>query len=366
MSSHRKILNTFSLKRIMIPVILGLSAAFILVYISFDRQAFLHISWSSQMMFWLSIALVLMVIRDLAYMYRLRLLTNKELNWKKSFQVIMLWEFASSVTPSVVGGSAVALFIVHKEGINIGRTTAIVMTTALLDELFYILAVPFIFVFIGSRQIFDMDANFALFNTVFGSQGIFLIGYFFILLLTGIIIFGIFVNPRGLKMLLLAIFKIPFLRKYREGVRQTGDDIISTSVEMKNKSFAFWMKAYFSTVFSWTARFGVVNCLIMAFSSGHDHLLIFARQLVMWVILLISPTPGGSGVAEFVFSDFLGQFIPAGISPALALLWRIISYYPYLIVGAIVLPIWLRRIYLKRKLIRFKGKTNRKTSLKRN
>jgi len=28
----------------------------------------------------------------------------------------------------------------------------------------------------------------------------------------------------------------------------------------------------------------------------------------MWIILLVSPTPGGSGIAEFVFSDFLGDF----------------------------------------------------------
>ncbi len=72
-------------------------------------------------------------------MYRIRLLTDKQLSWRNSFHVIMLWEFASSVTPpSIVGGSAVALFIVTKEGIKPGRATAIVMITALLDELFFI------------------------------------------------------------------------------------------------------------------------------------------------------------------------------------------------------------------------------------
>ena len=37
--------------------------------------------------------------------------------------------------------------------------------------------------------------------------------------------------------------------------------------EMKGKPFTFWMKAYLSTIFSWAARFGVVNFLILAFSS---------------------------------------------------------------------------------------------------
>ena len=63
--------------------------------------------------------------------------------------------------------------------------------------------------------------------------------------------------------------------------------------------------------------------------------------------MLISPTPGGAGVAELAFDGFLHDFIPNGLSPAIALLWRLMSYYPYLIVGAVVLPAWLRRVYKK-------------------
>lgn len=86
----------------------------------------------------------------------------------------------------------------------------------------------------------------------------------------------------------------------------------------------------------------------MAFNPGllpADHFLIYARQLVMWVILLISPTPGGSGIAEFAFSGFLEEFSPDGLAGIQATLWRLFSYYPYLIVGSIVLPVWLRRIF---------------------
>ena len=86
------------------------------------------------------------------------------------------------------------------------------------------------------------------------------------------------------------------------------------SKEYKNKSLSFWSKAIGSTYFSWMARFLTVNFLIMAFVSGADQVLIFGRQLVMWVILLISPTPGGAGVAEFVFSGFLGDLIPFGLA----------------------------------------------------
>jgi uncharacterized protein (TIRG00374 family) len=62
----------------------------------------------------------------------------------------------------------------------------------------------------------------------------------------------------------------------------------------------------------------------------------------MGIIILLSPTPGGSGIAEYMFTDFLGEFITKGLAPTLGLLWRTLSYYPYIIIGAIILPKWIR------------------------
>jgi uncharacterized protein (TIRG00374 family) len=237
---------------------------------------------------------------------------------------------------------------VNREGISVGRSTAIVMVTALLDELFYIVMVPVVFIIVGTKNLFITEGDFVLFNTELGTKAVFVIGYVFILCLTTIIIFAVFFRPRGFKWILLRVFKIRFLRKWRVKAGEAGDDIITTSQEMKHKPISFWLKAYLATIFSWTARFWVVNFLIMAVIAVNEHFLIYARQLIMWVILLISPTPGSSGVAEFVFSDFLGEFITPGLSPALAILWRLISYYLYIFIGVIVLPNWLKRVYSKK------------------
>ena len=83
---------------------------------------------------------------------------------------------------------------------------------------------------------------------------------------------------------------------------------------MKKESMWFWIKAFVATFLGWTARFWVVNFLILAFVAVDDHLLIYGRQLVMWVIMLISPTPGGAGIAEFAFNGFLKDFIPIGLA----------------------------------------------------
>lgn len=350
----QRVLRFFQLKRIIIPLLLGLGVASVLLIKDFNKDAFLDIHWSVYTFLWLLTALILQAIRDLAYMYRLRVLTDKQISWRHSFDVIMLWEFASSITPSIVGGSAIALFIVNKEGISMGRTTAIVMITAMLDELFYIIMVPIVILFIGIDNLFIGDAGF-LMNL--GGKQAFIFGYLFIFLLTLIITSAIFISPNGFKKIIVGIASLPFLRRWKRNAIQTGNDIITTSIEMKGKSFMFWFKAFGATLFSWSARFWVVNALIMAFrTSGDqfthigDQFLIYGRQLVMWVILLVSPTPGGSGVAEYAFPLFLGEFIPEGLETALGLLWRLFSYYPYLFIGFIILPFWIRRVYVKGKL----------------
>jgi uncharacterized protein (TIRG00374 family) len=126
-------------------------------------------------------------------------------------------------------------------------------------------------------------------------------------------------------------------------VIQVGDDIVTTSSELRGKPKRFWVKAFAATCFSWANRFLVVNLIVAAFFPVSDHLLLYARQLIMWVILLISPTPGGSGIAEIAFSGFFGDILPAvGYIGAVAVVWRLLSYYLYLFMGTVILPRWLR------------------------
>lgn len=320
------------------------------------REILKNIDWTWHSAFWFFMALLCVAARDLGYMYRIRILTDKALTWRKSFDTIMLWEFASALTPSIVGGSGVALFILNREGIKMGKSTAVVMVTALMDELFYITMVPVILLLIGTGSLFPVSLQKEILGVTFGTHGLFWLGYFFIVTLTTVIGLAIFFRPRLFKYVLLQIFRLPFLKRWRYDIIALGNDIIITSRELKGKPAKFWIQALSATYFSWTARFIVVNLLILAVVPVSDHLLLYGRQLVMWVIMLISPTPGSSGLAEFAFTGFLADFIPLGLAGGLAFIWRILTYYIYIFIGAIVLPRWLRRtrIELARRQSRIK------------
>lgn|SRR5574344_1073228 len=306
-------------------------------------------SWTWQSTLCLFIAMMFAVSRDFMYMYRIRLLSDKKISWYHSFQVIMLWEFGSAVTPSVVGGSALAFFIVGMEGIGVGRSTAIVMITALLDELFYIIIAPLAILFAGINVSFIRDFDFSFLGAKFGMISVFFIGYGFMCLLTIFILLAVFVYPKAFKRFLYSIGRKRIFKKWKDKLEKTGDDIITSSEEFKGKSLWFWIKAYGCTVLSWTSRFLVVNFILLAFTPVGNHLLVYARQLVMWIILCISPTPGSSGIAEFCFPIFFREFLPLGLSSTIAVIWRLYTYYPYLFLGLIVLPIWSRRVFHKSK-----------------
>ncbi len=332
--------------KIIYPISIGLAVVVYMLYKEFDINAFQQISFTWNSIVWLFIALLCMGIRDLGYIIRIRILSNNRLNWLQATRTIFLWEFTSAVTPSAIGGTSIAILFVNKEGIKVGRSSAIVMATSFLDELYFILMFPIILLCVSQHALWNMPGAHqgVSQSLVWFALG----GYSLKFIYLAILSYGLFKNPRGLKYLLMKCFKFKLLRKWRHSAHEAGSDIIRNSYELRRMPFSFWLKTFGATFFSWTARYWVVNAILMAFwASNYDwgaQFLIFARQLVMWIMMLVSPTPGGSGFAEFVFTEYLGEFLPsAGVAIAIALLWRFITYYPYLFIGAFIVPKWINK-----------------------
>jgi uncharacterized membrane protein YbhN (UPF0104 family) len=192
MSNTAELLKKFSPRRIVLPIIIGLSVATFLLLRNFDKTAFENIQFSKTAIWALILAILMVIVRDIAYIYRIRLLTDQHLSWRKSFDVIMLWEFASAITPSIVGGTAFALFILNREKIPAGKSTTIVLLTAFLDELFFIIMAPIFIIFVGKQQVF-LKLSSAVQESVSLGEGLvnfFLIGYIMLLFYIGFCAFA--------------------------------------------------------------------------------------------------------------------------------------------------------------------------------
>ena len=283
-------------------------------------------------------ALMMIFIRDFLYVYRIRLLVDKQISWFNCFIIIALWEFSSSVTPSVIGGGFIASFLFMHEGISLGRAIAYVMVTATFDNYFFLIMSPIGFLYS------NIDSTI--------TEYIYFLSYVFILFYSTIMTLTLFFKPYTLKWIMTKITSIGFLRKYREGAIRNGNEMIEASKVLKQKGVKFWLYILFITLITWLSRYIILNFLIGGYidCSISEHFEILCRHLIMWVTMLISPTPGGAGLVEYIFNEFYRDVLK-DYTIIISVLWRLMTYYVYLIIGLLILPIWLKT---------FKNKKNKK------
>lgn len=351
----RDFLKKLNPNRIILPILLGI-AAFIYLSLTGDEELDGARIWANikqASWLWIFLSLLVLLIRDVGYALRIRLMSNGELSWTASFYVIILWEFSSAITPSVVGGTAIAVFILNQEGIKFGRSLAYVMTTAVFDNLFFFFA-SLTALLLLPNELYGLIDSSAMGKTIetalYISLG--LISFYSLLMLYGLVI-----SPERFKWLLDRLTRLRLLKRFRSSAMQIASDVITASSVLKDNSVWFWVKAALITLVIWISRYLMLNCIMAAFLNNinpldfFDHLHILARQIIMWVVMLASPTPGSSGSAELAFTEFFKDYLSvAGLTVVVAGAWRLVTYYLYLVVGAVVLSRWLRRI-LKRGML---------------
>jgi uncharacterized protein (TIRG00374 family) len=345
---NKKIFATLNPNKVWVPVLIGIGIVFLMFYLDPNvnaktlRGIFDASAWG------IVLAIFVLLCRDVGYIYRIREITDRQLTWVRALYVIILWEFASAVTPSIVGGTAVAVFILNKEGLKLGKAIAYVMVTAILDNLFFVIGAPII-LFLAQGNIFpesrvmEMRLGRSLEVLFWTSYGLYA---FYSLIMAA----ALFYRPRVFKWILLKLYSIKWLRKWKHSANEYGNQIIEASKELVGKNYKYWLPIIGATIFIWSSRYLMLNALIASYEtlSVFDHVIIFARQVIMWIVMMISPTPGSSGTAEFFFTQFFSQFLH-GYTFVTSILWRLLSYYPYLLLGAIFLPRWIRQVFFKKK-----------------
>lgn len=345
---NKKIFKTLNPNKVWVPILIGLGIIIAMFYMDPNVTVENLKVVSDASLPWLLFAVLVLFFRDFGYVYRIRELTDKHLTWTRAIYVIILWEFASAVTPSVVGGTAVAMFILNKEGIKMGKAIAIVMVTAILDNLFFVIGAPLI-LFLAKGNIFPESK--LLENHMENSlQAIFWISYSLYAIHSLVMALALFFRPRVFKWVLIKICSIKFLRRWKHNAQEFGDQIIVASKQLAGKSAAFWLKIIALTIFVWTSRYLMLNALVSAFVplNFDQQIIVFARQVIMWIVMMLSPTPGSSGTAEFFYAQFFVQFL-GQYTFVTSIVWRLFSYYPYLFLGAIFLPRWIKQVFFKKK-----------------
>ncbi len=330
-----------TLWRIVLPVLFGVGMGVWLVRRDIDIETLRSINLDWRGAIGIALALLFVVGRDFGLAWRFHTIAAGDLTWRRAVRTDIMCAFTSAITPSVVGGSALAIFYLNREGISLGRATTLTLTTLFLDELFFVIFCPLIALFVPMADLFAPGAMAGNGTDMFfgGVEVVFWLVYAGIVIWTAILFFAIIAKPQATQRVIGSLARRRFLKRFRAKLETVAGNMVATSKWVKGRSRKWWINVFGATVLSWFSRYFVVCALFFAFVPDVSQILVFARQFVVWVVLMVSPTPGGSGISEWLFTNYYGDLIGnLGVAAILAIVWRILSYYIYLIAGCTLLP----------------------------
>lgn len=344
---QKNVLKSLRASRIILPIIIGLGAVVFMVLRKFDIGQLEKIQWTQATLWWILAAIVLLVIRHLAFSWRMLLLSQGHFSFRKCIELIFIFEFSLCITPTTLGGSAVSLFVMTQERLSAARTATIVLYKVVLDTLFFIGTFPLLFLINGPKIIrpymegFQWDAM------------IFYLAYVGMITYGMFLFYGLFINPSLIRKALMGLVRIPFLRRFEAKITKLSHEVVLASNDMKHIGWRTHVAAFAMTWIAWAAKFLLISCLIYGIARPEmtlsGEILLYSRLQSMFIVMAFSPSPGGAGIAEGLFHPFLKDFIPSlEVAIVVALIWRLMSYYAYLITGVFVVINWVRKVFLKK------------------
>lgn len=254
---------------------------------------------------------------------------NVHISLWESTKIVLANLFLANITPSMAGGEPVRIYLLNKDGLNIGGATAAVLGERALDALFLLICVPFAF-FIFGRYLTSSILQIGLSIAVF----------VFILVLI-IFVYAI-KRPEKTKRALIRITEK--LRRILK--KDTSEKIInrlSTEIDNFHESMTYFITkgrktfviAGIITILFWGTGWIIPILLLLSLGLQPFILASTAAQVLLVIIAMMPTTPGSTGVSEGGVAALYGVFIGSSLLGVFVLLFRFVTYHLGLIVGAI-------------------------------
>lgn len=356
----------FSIKKLVFYFLIIFFIGYFFTKNTLDFSQLKELKWTALMLKGIGLAALMLLLRDLGYILRLRLLTEKQLTFWQCAKIILLWEFGSAITPGMIGGKAVAIYMLVKNKIHAAKASSIILMAILLDEFIFIILFPFFYMFYG-KKMFIMGTNcedwLKLKAKIPWIENIKYLEYTVFIMLTFILIFviiaflGIFIYPSWIKQFIKTIARFPLLKKWKNGIDDFANEIHQTSIHIRTKKIGFWLNLCLYTLMSWVGRYLVGVAIVYGFSFGTiDWMYVYIKQYALWLMFYLPSTPGSSGIAEALYMAFYCDSIISGLSGTAAFVWRFMSYYIYLFIGILILIFSREREIVERDIDNIKNK----------
>ncbi len=256
-----------------------------------------------------------------------------------SLNLVFANMLVAAITPSQAGGEPVRVHELYRAGVKIGDATAIVITERILDGIVLGVGGAFFMFVLGSEW------------QRIGSAFSYLMYISWIVITAFVILFIYSVKkPDLLKRIIHAVsgrftrkWESRKIEKFAQSIDREVDNFHQTLTDFMSHGKGGLVSGVLFTALFWFCEFIIVSFLLIGLGQPPIFVESLIVQLVIALIMMIPLTPGGSGIAEIMFTSLYGLFVNSSILGILVVLWRSILFYFNILLGLISGLIIVRR-----------------------
>lgn len=270
---------------------------------------------------------------------RLRVLLQaqgKRLSLLRTIGMVMATEFAICATPGGSGGPLTLVALLDRQGVPPARSGAVFAMDQLSDLLFFCLAIAGVLLYalfhqLNSRMEWLLGSSALLMTlALFACWGVARHQRYFVSLTAFILKRLRMSRPRRWR----------WARRWLHFVHAFKD-----TLGMPKGSLAL---AFLLTCSHWALRFSVLWLALRGLGSDLDWAWAFLVQILSLSAGQFSLLPGGAGAAELTSAALLAPMVGKPTAAAAILIWRVVTYYFYLLAGAPIFVLMVGKPLLRR------------------
>lgn len=264
----------------------------------------------------------------------LSLAAGEKLSFKDTLTVVLVNYFGCAITPMQSGGGPFQVYMLYQKGVAVGKSIAITLVRTIFTLVILALFVPFAL---------QLDES-VLANYKYLSNYLYFI-FAFVGASVALIIVSI-VKPTIIKSLVEKILKLinkfGFIKakRLKSILQKVYSEIDIYNANMKEfvgngKKWLF--VSFLVAICHMFVYMSVMPVVILATGFSINFLQCLIAEALFLFVLYFVPTPGASGIAECGAATICAMFMPLGAAGITAILWRMISEYTGIALGAVVM-----------------------------
>ncbi len=272
-------------------------------------------------------AVGVLAVRVLFSGWRMRLVSQGHLTFRQAVRGQLLWDFASMISPSLIGGGPLAAVLMSRDSrMPVGQVTSVMLFVMLLDQVWFAFAIA---ILVGASVFINVYPD------ALGWAGSTFFTLFFLGMLayTGLFAWATLVRPQVLKTLVRGLTSLRLFRRFRHRADMEMENLLERAALLRSASVGFFLHGFITSVLIWMCRYLSLLMIVWSVHEGLDKTVFFFRSMAMLTGSLLIPTPGGAGGIEGMYALFFSGLMPIGLLAPTLLAWRVLAYYVFLGIG---------------------------------